>query len=79
MSPDADMGTEVAPSKSNDFVMGTGIPGSGLCRPRGPLPRRSRSRTGLPFGEVLGGFVAVVETEETESLLFRDLKAFAKN
>jgi len=59
--------------------MVTGIAGSGFCRPRGPLPRRSRARTGLPFGEVLGGFVAVVETDDTDSLLFRDLKALARN
>ena len=59
--------------------MGTGIAGSGFGRPRGPLPRRSRLRTGLPFGEVLGGFMVAVETEETDSLLFRVLKALARN
>ncbi len=59
--------------------MGTGITGSGFSRPRGPLPHRSRLGTELPFGEVLGAFIAVVETEETDSLLFRVLKALARN
>ena len=73
------MGTDVAPAESKDIAMGTGLAGSGFARPRGPLPRRSRLKTGVPFGEVLGIFMAVVETEETDSLLFRVLKALARN
>jgi hypothetical protein len=69
----------VAPAESKDIAMGTGIAGCGFARPRGPLPRRSRLGTRAPFSEVLGTFMAVVETDKTDSLLFRVLKALAKS